>query len=250
MRVDIFRPVDRLRRSASAWFGSLGHILLLVWMLLLIFLTPAERLWLSAALSLAAAVVLYPVSFGRLLRWRTLVLLAMVFLASAFLGAHQPDTHLLGIPYSTTGLIGGLQMVLRAVVILVAVDGFSGAVEIGEVAGMFERLGLRGLGFSIGVAFNLLPALRQAGANTWHAMWMRGGLRTRRLHALRLMLVTIITNALRRGDEIALAAEVRAFTPERSRAIPLRRGRLDRWLVFPLLAVLLAVLLIPSSVLP
>ncbi len=244
------RPPDRLRRSASAWLGSLGHILLLVWMFSLVLIVPPARLWLSALLCLAVAVVLYPASFLRLLRWRTLLLLAMVFLASLFFGAQQPDARLLGIPYSTAGLVGGLQMVLRAVVILVAVDGFSAAVEIGEVAGMFERLGLRGLGFSIGVAFNLLPALRQAAVTTWHAMWMRGGLRARRLHALRLMLVTIITNALRRGDEIALAAEARAFTPERSRAIPLRRGRLDRWLILPLLAVLLAVLLVPLWSMP
>jgi energy-coupling factor transporter transmembrane protein EcfT len=214
-------------------------------MLFLVLLVPVARIWLSAGLCLTAAVILYPNSFPRLLRRRTVLLLAMIFSASLLFGAQQPDARLLGIPYSTVGLMSGLQMVVRAVVILVAVDGFSGAVEISEVAGMFERLGLRGLGFSIGVAFNLLPALRQASANTWHAMWMRGGLRNRRLHALRLMLVTIITNALRRGDEIALAAEARAFTPERSRSIPLRRGKLDSWLIFPLLGILLAILFLP-----
>jgi energy-coupling factor transport system permease protein len=245
--LDTSRPLDRPRPPGAVWLGSLGHVLLLVWMLSLVLLVPATRIWLSAGICLVVAVALYPVSFRRLLRWRILLLLGMILLASLFFGGVQPDSRLFGIPFSIVGLVGGLQMVVRAVVILVAVDGFSAAVEIGEVAGMVERLGLRGLGFSIGVAFNLLPALRQAGLNTWHSMWMRGGLRKRRLRSLRLMLVTIITNALRRGDEIALAAEARAFTPERSRLIPLRRGRLDSWLALPLLAVLLAVLFIPGG---
>jgi energy-coupling factor transporter transmembrane protein EcfT len=169
----------------------------------------------------------------------------MILFASLLFGGETRDASLFGIGYSMAGLMNGLQMIVRAVVILVAVDGFSGAVEIGEVAGLAERLGLRGLGFSIGVAFNLLPALRQATANTWHSLWMRGGLRRKRLRSLRLMLVTILTSALQRGDEIALAAEARAFTPERSRAIPLRRGRLDGWLALPLLGILLAILLFP-----
>ena len=137
------------------------------------------------------------------------------------------DGILWGIPYSTQRLSSAVQMTLRAVVILLAVDGFSSRVEIGEVAGLIERLGLRGLGFSIGVAFNLLPFLRLAATSTWHSLWMRGGLRAKRIRGLQLLFMTVITNALRRGEEIAVAAEARAFTPERSRAIHLRAGRWD-----------------------
>jgi len=43
-----------------------------------------------------------------------------------------------------------------------------------------------------------------------------------------LLLLTIITNALRRTEEIALAAEGRAFCSEQTRAVPLRSGSLDR----------------------
>lgn len=247
MNTDSSLPIVVNRRQGTPWIGSLGHVILLTWMFCLVLIVPVARLWWSAGFALVAAVLLYPASFRRLLRLRILLLLGMVFLASLFFGAQQPDSDLFGIPYSSSGLVGGLQMVVRAVVILVAVDGFSSAVEIGEVAGMIERLGLRGLGFSIGVAFNLLPVLRQAAANTWRAMWMRGGLRSHRVKAMRLMLVTIITNALRRGDEIALAAEARAFTPERSRAIPLRPGKLDYWLTLPLLGILLAILFIPAG---
>ncbi len=236
---------DKLACPTQLRLGSLGHIFLLAWMLSLVLLVPQERIWLGAGMCFAVDAGLYPASFRRLLRGRTLLLLAMILFASLLFSGLETDSVILGIPYSAASLANGLQMVLRAVVILVAVDGFSTAVEIGEIAGLSERLGLRGLGFSIGVAFNLLPALRQSGSNTWHSMWMRGGLRSRPLRSLRLMLVTMLTNALRRGDEIALAAEARAFTPERSRAIPLKRGTLDLPLVFLLVVCFLALLLYP-----
>jgi energy-coupling factor transporter transmembrane protein EcfT len=57
---------------------------------------------------------------------------------------------------------------------------------------------------------------------------MRGGLRAQRWRGVRLLLLTIITNALRRTEEIALAAEGRAFSPEQTRSMPLRPGSLDR----------------------
>jgi energy-coupling factor transporter transmembrane protein EcfT len=54
------------------------------------------------------------------------------------------------------------------------------------------------------------------------AQWWRG---------LQLLLLTILTNALRRSEDIVLAAEARAFRPDHSRAAPLRIGRLDWWLI-------------------
>ena len=117
-------------------------------------------------------------------------------------------------------------MTLRAMVILLAADGFSASVNISEVAGMLERGGLHGLGFSLGVASNLLPDLRRSSTAAWHSLRMRGGLRGRRgLRGLQLMLLAMMTNALRRSEDIVLAAEVRAFQPERSRCIPIRVGQ-------------------------
>jgi energy-coupling factor transport system permease protein len=230
-------------RKQTARLGSSGYILILFWMMAMVLLVPAGRIWFSAGLCLALSLLLHPESLKRLLRVHTLTLLIMVLLAGLLFSGNQPDYAVFGIRYSTVGVTSALQMVLRAVVILVAVDVFSASVEIGEVAGAIERLGMRGLGFSIGVAFNLLPSLRQAATNTWHSMWMRGGLRRNRLHSLRLLFVTILTSALRRGDEIALAAEARAFTPERSRAIPLRKGKLDAWLILPLVIIFILFLL-------
>ncbi len=44
---------------------------------------------------------------------------------------------------------------------------------------------------------------------------------------LRLATLTVMSDALRRADEIAIAAETRGFGLSRARALPLRRGRLD-----------------------
>jgi len=60
---------------------------------------------------------------------------------------------------------------------------------------------------------------------------MRGGLRARWLRGLQLFLITILANALRHSEEIVLAAEARAFTPARSRALPIKVCLLDRWLI-------------------
>jgi energy-coupling factor transporter transmembrane protein EcfT len=122
-------------------------------------------------------------------------------------------------------------MCLRAVVILLAAGGLAASVDISEVAGLFERVGLHGLGFSLGVAVNLLPNLRQSATNTWHSLRMRGGMRAQWWRGSQLLLLTILTSALRRSEEIALAAEARAFRPERSRALPIKIGRLDWWLI-------------------
>lgn len=110
---------------------------------------------------------------------------------------------------------------------MAAVNGFASAVDIAAVAGLLERFGLQGLGFCLGVAMNLLPALQELATNAWRSLWMRGGLRQRRWRGLQLLLVTVVSNALRRAEEIALAAESRAFTPERSRPMPIQAGQWD-----------------------
>jgi energy-coupling factor transporter transmembrane protein EcfT len=74
---------------------------------------------------------------------------------------------------------------------------------------------------------------------------MRGGLRKKRGHSLRLLAVTIIAGALTRAEEIALAAEARAFSPDRARSLPVRIGEWD-WAILVLgVAVILAIVLMP-----
>jgi energy-coupling factor transporter transmembrane protein EcfT len=215
------------RRSNRLLLGTIGYLSILVWSLAIIMFSPADRIPLSAGLCLLVAGILYPRAIQRLLRLRWLVLFGILVLVNA-LWIGQIDLKIWGIPLSSSGFLDGLRMALRAMVILIVVDGFSLSVGISEVAGLLEGLGLSGLGFSLGVAVNLLPNLRQSSANAWRSLWMRGGFRSQRLRALRLYLVTVIANAIRRGEDIALAAEARAYSPDHNRPLPLKSGRLDR----------------------
>ena len=219
--------LERSKASAPEKLGTVSYLVIFAWSLGMVMLAPANRLLSVGGLCFLLAAVVYPRSFRRLMRPRWLVMIMLLALPPVFfLG--DLDRNLWGLPYSSLGLVSALQILLRVIVVLVAVDGFTSSVDIASIAGLLERFGLRGLGFSMGVALNLLPSLQTAAINTWHSLWMRGGLRKQRWRGIRLLLLTIITNALRRTEEIALAAEGRAFCPEQPRAMPLRAGSLDR----------------------
>ena len=221
--------LERSNVSAPEKLGTTSYLVIFAWSLGMVMLAPARYLLLAGGICCLVAAVVYPRSFRRLVRPRWLVMIGLLALPPIFfLG--DLDRSLWNIPYSSEGLASSLQILLRVIVVLIAVDGFTSSVDIASIAGLLERFGLRGLGFSMGVALNLLPSLQAAALNTWHSLWMRGGLRAQRWRGIRLLLLTIITNALRRTDEIALAAEGRAFCPEQCRAMPLRAGSLD-WLV-------------------
>jgi energy-coupling factor transporter transmembrane protein EcfT len=211
--------------------GTLGYLAILVWSFSLILLLPARLTIVALGLCALVALVLYPPIFRRLLCWRWLLLFVSLIVVNA-LWAGKPEYQALGfVPISLSGLTAGLQMTMRAVAILLAVDGFSSSVGISEIAGLVERVGLHGLGFSLGIAFNLLPCLRQSCANAWRTLRMRGGLRRERWLGLKLFFVTVLANALQRAEEIALAAESRAFIPEKAGAMPLKSGKYDALII-------------------
>lgn len=227
--------------NQSLPLGTLGYLAAFFWSLALILFTPPARLALACGLAFGLAWLLYPAAFWRLLRLRWLLFLMVVSLPVAFWEAGSEETA--GrLAFSVSGLETALALFLRALIILVAVQGLASRVNIIEIAGLLERFGLRGLGFSIGVAVNLLPTLLETASHAWHSLWMRGGLRRQRWRGLQLLLLTIGTNTLQRAEEIALAAEARAFTPERSRRLPLKKGRYDRVLILGGLLTLLVIL--------
>jgi energy-coupling factor transporter transmembrane protein EcfT len=206
--------------------GTLGHLALMIWTLGIVFALPPAYSPLMACLVFAVGGLAYPAALRRLLRLRWLFLFGLLILPHA-LWMHQHDTALFSVPLSTTGVLVGLRMALRAAVVILVIDIFSRTVDITEVAGLLERVGMKGLGFSLGIAVNLLPSLRQSSQHAWYSLRMRGGLRAQRWRGISCFLVTVITNALRRAEDIALAAETRAFSPERARAHPLKQGKLD-----------------------
>jgi energy-coupling factor transporter transmembrane protein EcfT len=225
--------------------GSLGRLVIFLWALLMVLLPPLEKGTIPALIALGGLSALYPSALRRLIQPRWLLILLSLFLVNVFFGAGQTekDLPILGMTFSSAAVFNGIQMVLRAAVILLDADGLSASVDITQVAGLIERGGLRGLGFSIGVAVNLLPDLRQSSLNAWHSLKMRGGLRARWGRGLQLLVLTVLTNALRHSEEIVLAAEARAFRPELSRTAPLQRGTLDLWVVTICAASLLLTLL-------
>lgn len=222
--VPIFKP--------RLFVGSLGHLSVFVWSLGMVLLPLIKYGIFTALLTLALLSAFYPFAVQRILRLRWVLILGSLFLANVFFGAQEARANwvILGLPISSFAVINGIQMTMRAMVILIAADGFSASVNIIEVASLLERSGLHGLGFSIGVATNLLPDLRQSSMNVWHSLRMRGGLRARWWRGIQLLFLTVLSNTLRHADEIVLAADVRAFRPEISRKIAFRIGTLD-WLM-------------------
>lgn len=194
-------------------------------------LTPQTYIPVVAALCIIVSILIFPLSPHRLFHWRWLIFMLLLSLPPVFL-LGEIDRSLWGVGYSSEGLRAGLQIALRFIVVLIALNGLTGSVEITAIAGLLERVGLQGLGFSMGVALNLLPSLQQSSINTWHSLWMRGGLRRQRWRGLRLLIFSIVTNALRRAEEIALAAEARAYSPDRSRPLPIVVGNWDWFIIF------------------
>jgi energy-coupling factor transporter transmembrane protein EcfT len=224
--------------------GSLGHLVIFLWSLGVVLLTQLRGGYLIAGICVLFLSMVYPSALKRILRPRWLILLGILMVISILFGGGKPDWEVFGFQVSTGNIIAGVKMTLSAIVILIAADGLASSMDITEIAGLFERLGLQGLGFSLGVAVNQLPNLRQSSTNAWHSLRMRGGMRAQWWRGLQLLLLTILTNALRRSEDIVLAAEARAFRPERSRTAPLRIGRLDWWMIPAGLLSLMGALLV------
>jgi len=202
------------RVSAERGLGTIGYLAIAACSVIAVMITPAERLPLVAAGWLAVAALLYRGVLRRLLGLRWVMMIALLALPTLFL-VGDPDHTLFGVAYSMEGAAAAVQIALRMLVVLAAIQGLNSTVDIASVAGLLERAGMRGLGFSMGVALNLLPALQQSAQNSWRRA------------------VTIATGALSRAEEIGLAAEARAFSAERVRCLPIQVGKWD-WLILAL----------------
>jgi energy-coupling factor transporter transmembrane protein EcfT len=210
--------------------GTWGHLAFLVWAILLSVLAPGTRLVLVLGFVVAFSTLFFQGSLRPVRRLEFWVLVASAVLLSPFL-IGEKDLLLFGVSLSRQGFWAGLWMALRALSVALAVGGFAYAVSVDEMARLFEAAGLKGLGFAVGVAFNLLPTLEETARNAYEAMRMRGGFHQERLQTLKMLLITVIVNSLRRGDEVVEAAEARAFRPDGPRQEFLPLGRVDLALV-------------------
>lgn len=209
----------------SAW----GYLLFTAWATVITVLVKGE--WL-------AGVVLAELAFGLTCNRRGLRLLIrprfwLFLLTAVVLGPFligEPDAALGPLRLSRAGFTTGLEMAGRAGALMLAFSLGVSSLSLSDVVALFDRLGLRGLGFATALALNLVGTLYEMAAVTWQTIRLRGGLR-RPWTALRLFLVTTVANTLRCGDEVVNAAMVRAFDPNggsRPAPLPLRGG--DLWL--------------------
>ena len=219
-------PAVRRPPSETPKLATAGQVACLTFSLVMAALAPGWHVALVCAMTLGLGVAFYRPGLRLLLSARVWLFLALLVGPSALLLA-PPDVTVAGLPFSWLGLETGLQMALRAVAIVVAVAGFSANVSVSALAGLLERAGLKGLGFSLGVAVNMLPTIQETVSNAYQALRLRGGFRRQRWQAMRLLLVTVVVNALRHADDIVSAAEARAFSVARARHQPMEWRPLD-----------------------
>lgn len=238
------RSAERVEtRDQIPRVGTIGALAVLAWTIGSIFMLPLAALIPLSAFGLGIGWIWFRSSLRPLFRWRILLFLLILVVPPA-LWVGDPDRALLGISFSSEGAQFGLLMAARAIAMLTVIIWFTRSVEITEVAALLERVGFHGLGFSMGVAVNFLPTLMCSAQNAWHTLKMRGGLRKHRLRSMQLFLVTVIANALRRSEEIALSAEARGFAPGQDAALPLRRGTWDLRLIALALVTWIAILIL------
>jgi len=191
--------------------GPVSKVSFLIWALTLTALLPDRQL-----VALLAVVLAYGFLGGRkalspLLRVRFWVMiLSIVVLSSLLIG--EADWPLGSLRLSRSGLELGGWMALRAMCLTLAFSVSVGSMSPSDMIGLFESMGLKGLGFALGVALNLLSVLGEIIETTYHTLRLRGGFR-RPWTTVRLLLVTVISNALRYGDDVVVAASARGFDP-------------------------------------
>ena len=154
----------------------------------------------------------------------------------------EPDVVWGPLRLSRQGFAAGLEMAGRATALTLAFSLGAASLSLSDVVAVFDRLGLRGLGFAAALALNMLATLQEMALVTLQTIWLRGGIR-RPWTALRLFLITTVANTLRYGDEVVNAAAVRAFDPQAGRPAPLPLRRADLWL-FALLAGYTGIMLV------
>jgi energy-coupling factor transporter transmembrane protein EcfT len=209
-------------RRPVRWLGPGSYLAFLVWVLFLVALLPDAQI-----VPLLIAVFVFGLLNGgqglfilRKARFWILIL-SIVAVSPWILG--EVDLTWGWLHLSRTGLEMGLWMALRAICLSLAFSVSTGALSASELARLFEGAGLKGLGFSLGVALNLLGTLGTTIEAAYHTIRLRGGFRRPWL-ALRLFLITVIANALRYGDDVVRAASARGFDPAvQRRTTPLFR---------------------------
>lgn len=201
--------------SGSFRPGSVARAGALVIAVALVVSADGGRLGAAVTVCLFGSAVLHPAGFAILRRPAVWLILTLLALPPIIVSTPRDVILVPGLAVSTAGLYVALAMVARSVVIAVAAAGFVATVSARELTQLFENVGLRGLGFSLGVAIHALPLTTRTWATSARALRLRGGFRRHRVSDLALLAMTVIGNALRHADEVVEAAQARGFAPDR-----------------------------------
>jgi energy-coupling factor transporter transmembrane protein EcfT len=200
--------------------------------------------WRSLAvliLAIMLGMLLSRQSIDRLVRDRTLIPLAVIAIGvGSMMG--QRDLTVGPIALSSSGLSFGVQIMVRALAILLAVHTLTSALSLSSIAAFFERFGFKGLGFALGVAVNSLPMIQDNFRDSLVSLRLRGGFRRNRLRSVYLLLLTTLTNTIRQAEDIVAAAEARAFRVESNYTSRLSRKPADIILLIGLIGVSVLIL--------
>jgi len=222
-------------------FGLWGYLFFFLWAIALAILAQGSRVILVLASATIFSLLFCEDAFREMHRWRFWFIIASALLISP-LAVGERDVSLFGIWVSREGFWTGLWMALRAMAIALAANAFASLVSVAEMAQLLEKVGLKGLGFAIGVALNMLSTIRETAGNAFNAMRLRGGFRRHRFKALKMLFVAIIVNSLRHADQVVDAAEMRAFSVEEHSYDPIPITLPDLILIMVLLVVGMAIL--------
>ena len=213
-------------------FSAWGYLLFTIWGLAVGLAASGWQVALLLTVEVLFGLLCSREGLAPLRRWRFWFLIGTAVAMGPWL-VRRVGPAQAGATASWPGLTMGLQMAGRAMTIMLAFSLGMSSLSLSDMLGLFDRLHLRGLGFALGVAMNLLGMLQEMARATFETIRLRGGLR-RPTMALRLFLVTLISNTLHYGDQVVNAAAMRAFDPAggRNRTLPLERA--DLWLVLAL----------------
>lgn len=157
--------------------------------------------------------------------WRLRLMFVFVFVGTTVVWTFFYQR---GIRPTWTGFVFGLATAMRLETFLAAGILFLTTSRVEEVAYALGRLGVPyTVGFTLTLAFRLVPAFFDAAVNVVQAQrcrgleFERGGLAAR-LRRYVPVIVPVLVGALRRADRMAMALELRGFNSGRRRTTYLR----------------------------
>lgn len=149
-------------------------------------------------------------ALSRMARW-PLIIFAVTVLSVSAIHLESNAEEYLKINIEPSGILLGLHMLMRAVSIFIAAQIFSVRVPVLDLTRLADAIGMRGFGFSLGVAFHMLPEVHSIARETRDALKLRGNFRIHRIHATKQWLIAILVQLIQRSDEVVSAARTRGF---------------------------------------